>query len=85
MEYQALDGRPVYFAYQDNTKKRHPSVKLGNIVGMYEDRYGVKPVRCLVNAGDAVQILAAGQPELEVNGRTHIESGLFFLEVPGGQ
>jgi hypothetical protein len=82
MEYCKLStGEPVYFAYQDANKRRSPNTKFKFVADRYEERYGVRPKRALVNETEAAALNGAAKG-VEITGRRHVPSGVYFLELP---
>jgi hypothetical protein len=82
VEYRNLEtGEPIYFAYQDANKRRSPNTKFKFVTGRYEERYGVRPKRALVNEAEAAELNGAAK-DIEVTGRRHVPSGVYFLELP---
>jgi hypothetical protein len=89
MEYKSLSNdEPVWFGWEDYTKKTSAWQKLTNIQALYQEKYGVSPHLAMLSPEDHEEITAAitaindTYGGMELFSRSYVPRGVFRLALP---
>jgi hypothetical protein len=89
MEVRSLTtNKPIYFAWEDYTKKTSAWQKLTNIQSLYQEKYGVSPHLAMLSPEDHEEITTTitaindTYGGMELFSRSYVPRGVFRLALP---